>query len=143
MSSYEHRVGYQLPGGQYRVLAHERWLANDAMCAPQTDDDLLHPMFLYFAAIRGMGCTLAEFFALFDATADDGPMLGETEISQTDPMRVDEQYDVRGHVSAVQRKTSKRVGSMDLVTAHFDIVGPDGKLCGSVSSVFVFPRKAT
>lgn len=143
MSKYEDRVGYELPGGHYRVSAHERWLANDAMCAPQTDDDQLHPMFLYFAAIRGMGCTLQEFFALFDASADDGPMLGETEITQDESMRVDEQYEVRARVTAVQRKTSKRVGVMDLVTARFDIVAASGTLAGSCTSVFVFPRKSS
>ncbi len=143
MSDYQDRVGYQLPGGRYRVSEHERWLANDAMCAPQTDDDLLHPMFLYFAAIRGMGCTLEAFFRLFDASADDGPMLGENEISQIRPMRTNEEYVVRAHVTDVKRKSSRRVGTMDLVTARFEISRGDDELIGTCSSVFIFPRKAS
>ncbi|MEM7610412.1 MAG: hypothetical protein AAF270_01960 [Pseudomonadota bacterium] len=140
-ASYENLIGYTLPVGSYRVALHESWLANDAMYAAQSDVTTLHPMFLYFAAIRGMGLTLEELFALFGASASDGPMLGETEISQERSMHVDTAYTVHGKIADVQRKHGARVATMDLVTVDFEIRLGDSEPVGRVGSVFVFRRQ--
>jgi acyl dehydratase len=134
-------VGHRFPGGQFTVAPYEHWLTCDAVGATPTRSGLAHPMFVYYAALGGMGIDLDELFALVDATADDGVMFGEAAIDVHEPLRVGATYTVRGGVTAAERKAGRRAGVFDVVTFALDVVGEHGRVCATSTNSFVFPRR--
>ena len=85
-------VGYRFPGGAYHIAPHRHWLACDAIGADPraaAESGVAHPLFTYYAAIGGMGMSLAEFFELCGCGPDsDQPMLGETTLELEQPLRI-------------------------------------------------------
>ena len=134
-------VGRSFPGGQFTIAPHEHWLTCDAVGAAPTRSGLAHPMYVYYAALGGMGLSLDELFALVDATADDGVMFGEAEITVDAPLRVGATYSVRGGITAAERKSGRRAGVFDVVTFALDVVDEHGAVCATSTNSFVFPRR--
>lgn len=136
-------VGHRFPGGRFTVAPYEHWLACDAVGAPATREGVAHPMFLYYAALGGMGIDLDALFALVGATADDGVMFGEATIDIVVPLRVGATYDVRGAVTDIARKHGRRAGVFDIVTFVLDVVDSDDDVVvGTSTNSFVFPRRS-
>ena len=134
------KVGYRFPGGEYLLEPYKNWLTNDVVGAKNGDNGLAHPMFCYYAALNSMGLSLEEFFAIFDATSDDGVMFGEAEIELKRAMTPGSTYSVSGQVTAVQRKKSKKLGTFDLVDFELSIHEAD-QLVGISRNSFIFPRE--
>ena len=99
-----------------------------------------HPLYVYYAALGGMGVTLDELFALVDATADSGVMFGEAGIEQRRPMQQGQTYEVGGEILSIVRKSGKRAGTFDILAFRLDVSDADGVVGTSYNS-FVFPRK--
>lgn len=134
------KVGYRFPGGEYLLEPYKNWLTNDVVGAPNDENELAHPMFCYYAALNTMGVSLEEFFALFDATSDDGVMFGEAEIEIKAAMIPGSTYVVAGEVTAVERKTSKKLGIFDLVEFELTLHEAE-QLVGISRNSFIFPRE--
>ena len=135
-------VGRQLPGGTYTVEPWRIWLTNDVVGAPQRTDGVAHPMFCYYAAMAGMGLTIDEMFTLCSASADDGPMFGESDLQQLRPLEIGTTYSVRGEITSAIRKQGARTGTFDIVGFRLEVVAPDGEVSGVVSNSFVYPRRS-
>ena len=134
------KVGYQLPGGEYLLEPYKNWLTNDAVGAPNESAELAHPMFCYYGALASMGLSLEEFFAVFDASSDDGVMFGEAEIDIRRPLNPGSTYTVAGQVTGAIRKNSRKLGVFDLV--DFELVLHEGdELVGVSRNSFIFPRE--
>lgn len=134
-------VGHRFPGGRFTVTPFEHWLTCDAVGAEPTRDGVAHPMFVYYAALGGMGIDLDELFALVGATVDDGVMFGEATIDMATPMTVGATYDVRGTVTDIVRKSGRRAGVFDVVTFALEVVDESGGVVGTSTNSFVFPRR--
>ena len=135
-------VGRKLPGGTFDVEHYRNWLTNDVIGSPQRADDLAHPMFCYYAAMGGMGLTIAELFELAHSSASEGPMFGECDMEVRVPLRTDVSYDVRGEITGVKRKQGGAIGTFDLLTFRLEVVAPDGEIAGVCTNSFIFPRKS-
>jgi hypothetical protein len=137
-------VGYRFPGDDYRIAAHRHWLACDTIGAEPTQyTQVAHPLFVYYAAIGGMGMSLESFFELCGCGPDSPqPMLGETTLELQEPLHIGADYRVSGTIKEVKRREGRRTGVMDLITAGFEIATPKGDLRASCGMVFVFPRRA-
>jgi hypothetical protein len=49
---------------------------------------------------------------------------------------------VRGEVVAVERKRGRTMGEFDLLTARFDVLGPDGvEHVATVTNTYALPRR--
>ena len=131
-------VGRSLPGGRVRLEPYEHWLACDAVGAGSWSGDVAHPMFGYYLALRGMGVSLDDLFALAGSTADDGVMFGEARLELCRPLRVGGDYDVHGSVTAAERKTG-RSGTFDLLEFRLEVSDAEGVAAVSTNT-FVFPR---
>ncbi len=136
-------VGWQFPGGTYTVEPWRVWLTNDVVGAPQHTDGIAHPMFCYYAAMAGMGLSIDELFTLCRASADDGPMFGESDLRQLRPLEVGTTYTVRGQITSAVRKQGTRTGTFDIVAFRLEVVAPDGDVAGVVSNSFIYPRRST
>ena len=136
-------AGRSLPGGSFDLEHYRNWLTNDVLGAPQRSDDLANPMFCYYAAMGGMGLSIAELFDLVGSSASDGPMFGECDMEIFIPLRTETSYSVRGEITDVQRKQGASIGVFDLVTFRLEVVQPDGRLAGACTNSFVFPRESS
>jgi acyl dehydratase len=134
-------VGSRFPGGRFTIAPHEHWLTCDAILTEPTREGVAHPMYVYYAALGGMGISLDELFALVGATADDGVMFGEAAIEIARPLAVGATYEVRGEVTGAERKSGRRAGVFDIVTFALEVVDEHGELCGTSTNSFVFPRR--
>jgi hypothetical protein len=134
-------VGYRFPGGRFTIAPYEHWLTCDAVLTEPTREGVAHPMYVYYAALGGMGISLDELFALVGATADDGVMFGEAAIEVARPLAVGATYDVRGEVTGAERKSGRRAGVFDIVTFALEVVDEHGGVCGTSTNSFVFPRR--
>jgi hypothetical protein len=136
------RVGYRFPGGRYRIEAHVDWLLRDVLGAPQdAGSGLAHPTAAFLAAQGGIGMSIDDVFAVFGASAADGPMLGGWSAEVVEPLRVGADYRVRGSVTGAERKQGRRAGVFDLVTVAIDLLGDDGRVHATVCPTYVFPRR--
>lgn len=136
----EELVGRELPAGTLRVPAYEAWLSADVLGSPPLPPGVLHPMYLWYATMRGVGYTIDELFALVGSTAADGPMLGETDIRPLRPLQVDEELRVRARVLDLVRKEG-RSGTFDLLRLEVEVRDADDAPVGTVVNTLVFPRR--
>ena len=134
-------VGRRLPGGSFELEHYRNWLTNDVIGSPQRHDDLAHPMFCYYAAMGGMGLTVAELFDLAHTSASDGPMFGECDMEVLVPLRTGATYAVRGEITDVKRKQGGSIGTFDLLTFRLEVVAPGGEIAGVCTNSFICPRK--
>ena len=133
-------VGRRLPGGSFDLEHYRNWLTNDVIGSPQRDDDLAHPMFCYYAAMGGMGLSIAELFELASTSASDGPMFGECDMEVLAPLRTGVTYAVRGEFTDVKRKQGGAIGTFDLLTFRLEVVAPGGEVAGVCTNSFICPR---
>lgn len=134
-------VGWEFPGGRFTIEPYEHWLMCDAVGAEPSRSGIANPMFVYYAALGGMGVSLDDLFAKVGATADDGVMFGEAAIDVTTPLTIGASYDVRGTITDIVRKSGKRAGVFDIVTFVLDLDDESGTHVGASTNSFVFPRR--
>jgi len=137
--SLDHLVDQPLPGGRWAFREHESWLLHDAVYSPP--EQTPHPIMAFLVAQRGLGITVAELFAMFDTDMADGPLLTESTLDLHAELCADVRYEVRGTVVSAIRKYGRTLGVFDLVTARFDVLGPDSpEPAATVTNVYALPR---
>ena len=134
-------IGWEFPGGTFTIEPYEHWLMCDAVGAEPTRHGIANPMYVYYAALGGMGISLDELFAKVQATADDGVMFGEAGIDVHEPLRIGTTYSVTGSITDIVRKSGKRAGVFDIVTFVLTLTDPSGVIVGESTNSFVFPRR--
>jgi hypothetical protein len=90
-------------------------------------------LWAFMGATGGMGVSIEEFFARFDCTMEDGPMLGEWAVEFEAELEPGREYTVHSEVLGVERKEGRSM-AFDLVrvrtvlegaaTCHFTYVVP-------------------
>jgi hypothetical protein len=136
-------IGHELPGGRFRFEAYEDWMMRDVVHADREWSPELHPLSIFAALQRSMGMTLAEFFRLCGAEADEGPMLGDTGIDILTPVLIDHEYSVRATVTDAQRKVGKKAGTIDIVHLTVECSESDGgPVVARLVNSYIFRRAA-
>ena len=142
-------VGRPLPGAELVLEDYEHWLGCDAILAPPLPGGVAHPMFAYYLALRGMGLTLDEMFALMGADASAGVMFGEARLEWHEELKVGGRYRVDGEIVDVVRKSGRRSGTFDVLTFRLEVRATGSSVAWSTGSSvatstnsFVFPRSA-
>ena len=97
-------------------------------------------MYGYYAAIAGMAPSLDDIFAAAHSSAEEGPMFGEAGLEIKRPLQVGGTYRIEGGFTAAERKESKRLGFMDLVTFELKVIEDGGDVAVISKNTFVFPR---
>ena len=133
-------VGLQFPVGALRIDPYEDWLARDCIGAPAATDDLVHPGWTLFGALRGAGYDLESIIQLCGASWDDGVLFGETVVEQIEPLRHSVDYVVRGSFVEVQHRTGRKIAECDLVSYEL-LIEHDDQLAVRCRNSFVVPRR--
>jgi hypothetical protein len=129
-----------VPGGTYRIVAHENWLAHYAFYSrPEARP---HPVTAFIAAQRGMGLSVDELFKILKFDIDDGPLLAECVMDFNHQLREGVDYEITGRIASVERKWGRKLGEFDLVTCVFEVTDPslgDGP-AATVTNTYALPR---
>lgn len=141
IGALESLVGEEFPEGTFTIEPYEHWLCTDAVLSPALPEGVAHPMYGYYAAIRGMGKTLDEVFADAGSSAAAGPMFGEAGLEFNDTLEVGATYAVRGRYTSAVRKEGRRAGVFDIVGFELEIVGNNGEVVAVSRNSFVYPRR--
>jgi hypothetical protein len=131
-------VGQPVPEGSWSFAPHENWLLHDAVGSTPQEEP--HPIMAFLVAQRGLGVSVAEMFRSWDTEMADGPMLTRTTVELPGEVRADVEYRVRGEVVAVERKRGRTMGEFDLLTARFEVYGPEGPVA-TVTNTYALPRR--
>jgi hypothetical protein len=137
MAPHSELAGRELPAGAARLEPYQNWLLHDAFYSEPSPEP--HPVAAFILANRGIGISLADLFTLFGSDINDGPLLAESQLELHRPLAEDANYEVRGEVTAVEHRTSRRIGPFDRITCRFDLF-QDGTPAATVTNVFAVPR---
>ena len=102
-----------------------------------------HPSFFYTATQVGMGLSVAELCAACGFDVERGPMLASSRARFEMPLLTDVSYDVRGEVRSLTRKSSRKLGQMDLLHYVLRLEDEDGRIVCETQNVWVLPRGVT
>jgi hypothetical protein len=140
LAALEALVGLPIPIGAYRIDPGDHARAMAAFHNADYGYDSAHPVYAHLAPHCGMGWKLEELFEVVDADLDSGVLFGQADLTYFRPIEIDVEYEVRGHVAAVERKEGRRAGIFDLITLHLELVDPDGEPTVLSLETYVFPR---
>ena len=135
-------AGIRLDGTENYVISTED---NAALCrstgiAP-AGDGTAHPIYYYVATQVAMGKTVAGLCAACHFDVDDGPMMGSSEVRFSTPLRTGLPYTVSGEILSLERKRSRKLGVMDVLTYRLRLHEPDGNAALETDNVWVLPRR--
>lgn len=133
-------LGRELAVGTYRVPHHEAWLTADCLGSPPLPPDSLHPMFVFYASLVGVGYTIEELWDLAEVSAEVGPMIGEMDLEQDRPLRVGETLTVRSTITDLVRKRGSS-GTFDALTVDVSLTDEAGQPAGRVRNTHIYPRR--
>lgn len=138
-SPYADLAGYRFPGGRVRLEPQMAWLwATCVTAEPSLERG--HPSNGWVLAMRGCGLSFDEIFALVDATADSGVVLGEAELELHRRLCVGAEYAAAGEVLDVTRRRGRRA-IFDRLRFRVELREADGgALAFAVVNTMIFPR---
>ena len=135
-------AGVSLTGHEpYTITAQE----NAALCesigvAPATDGTA-HPIYFYIATQVGMGQTVAGLCSVCEFDVEDGPLMASSRVRFEQPLRIGQPYRVTGEIKSLVRKSSRKLGLMDLLEYELRLSLPDGTPVLVTTNVWVLPRR--
>jgi hypothetical protein len=139
---YAHLVGYRLPGGEVELTPQVSWLWSDCVGGAPSRE-IGHPSTAWLLAMKGSGVSLDELFAMLDATAESGVVLGESELEFHRPLRVGQRYAVTAEIVDVTRKEGRRSGVFDRLRLGLALNElPGGEPAFGLINTMIFPRGA-
>ncbi|TVV77121.1 hypothetical protein [Sphingomonas solaris] len=118
---------------------------NGALCrstgVEPARDGTAHPIYYYIATQVAMGQTVAGLCAVCEFDVDDGPMMGSSGVRFQAPLRTGGQYRVGGEILSLERKKSRKLGVMDVLTYRLRLSELAGAVVLETDNVWVLPRK--
>jgi hypothetical protein len=129
-----------LPDGEFTITREQNEAVLSAIGARPGGVEP-HPILASVATLAASGISIEDLLALADSGAEDGPMLGECRIQTHRPLRYDFTYFVRRRFVSLERKPSRRLGSMGLFTFVASLIEPDGHSAADVTYTWILPER--
>jgi hypothetical protein len=135
-------AGTSLDGTDTYVITADQnaTLCHSAGVEPATDGSA-HPIYYYIATQVAMGKTVAGVCETCDFDIADGPMMGSSGVVFSGALKVDTPYTVRGEITDLVRKRSRKLGVMDVLDYRLRLIDPAGVQVLETANVWVLPRK--
>jgi hypothetical protein len=135
-------AGAVLDGADPYVISAEenRLLCATTNVAPDPDGRA-HPSYYFIATQVGMGKTVSGLCALCEFDIADGPMIINSRVEFSKPLMTGQPYFVRGEIVGLTRKTSRKIGVMDVLEYRLRLVLPDEEPVLVTTNSWVLPRK--
>jgi hypothetical protein len=136
-------AGTSLDGIKVFTISAEE---NAALCrstgVEPAADGSAHPIYYYIATQVAMGKTVAGVCETCEFDVEEGPMMGSSGVTFTEPLMVGQSYKVTGEILSLVRKASRKLGLMDVLTYRLRLhKETDGTCILETDNVWVLPRK--
>lgn len=139
-------AGISLTGDSVYIITSEE---NRALCKSinieAATDGSAHPSYYFIATQLGMGKTVAGFCEACDFDINDGPMLASSDVQYHQSLMCDQEYKVEGEITSIQRKESRKLGIMDMVSYQLRLIHANGPQQGeatlTTTNVWILPRR--
>lgn len=135
-------AGVSLDGTEEIIISSDE---NRALCktinAEPATDGSAHPSYYYITTQIGMGKTVAGLCEACDFDVNDGPMMASSAVVNHHPLLCDTTYTVKGEISSIVRKKSRKLGIMDIVTYVLRLVDADNTTILTTTNAWVLPRR--
>lgn len=99
-----------------------------------------HPAYYYIVTQVGMGVSVAQLCAACGFDVADAPMMATSSARFFRSLMTGQPYIVRGEVVGLTRKTSRKLGLMDLLEYQLCLDLPNGDKVLETNNVWVLPR---
>jgi len=134
-------AGISLSGRTPYVISRQENLELcESMGVPPSANDRAHPIYFFIATQIGMGMTVAELCAACEFNVDDGPMIVSSKVEFSEPLKVEQAYQVSGEIVSLIRKLSRKIGVMDMLEYRLNLSRPGGTPVLITTNVWVLPR---
>ena len=114
-------VGHRFPGGRYTIAHWENWLLTDCTGAEQLPDGRVHPIALFHVPILGARTSIAELFALLQASGPGSVSLLGYDWEYFQPLIEDTEYRCEGGIISAERSTADDGRVADTIAFQIDL----------------------
>ena len=134
-------VGVSLAGKTpYVVSAEENQVLCETIGVEPATDGSAHPIYYYIATQVGMGMTVADLCAVCGFDVEDGPLIGGSRVRFLRPLLTGQAYWVIGEIKGLNRKQSRKLGTIDILEYQLRLLLPDGNLVLTTTNTWILPR---
>ena len=136
----------QFPGGTFFIDKSTNFLINKSTGVLVNERDLnkfinAHPIFLFTSTLRGSGASIQDIFDLLDYDVNNGPMLGQCNMSFDSPIRIGQKYKIDGKIISLNEKDSKKLGKIKILDFILSLFDESQSQIASVNYVWILPVK--
>ena len=136
----------QFPGGTFFIDKSTNFLINKSTGVLVNERDLnkfinAHPIFLFTSTLRGSGASIQDIFDLLDYDVNNGPMLGQCNMSFDSPIRIGQKYKIDGKIISLNEKDSKKLGKIKILDFILSLFNESQSQIASVNYVWILPVK--
>ena len=133
-------IGHQFPGGTYTIAHWENFLLTECTGAEPLPDGIAHPVALFHMPILGAGTSIAEMFALGQATSDFSVGIESYDWEIFQSLEEDVCYDVTGTVTEAERcEDGTRI--YDRIQFCFELTSPNGSPAARTTITWHYNRR--
>jgi hypothetical protein len=100
-----------------------------------------HPIFLFTSTLRGSGASIQDIFNLLDYDVNNGPMLGQCNMSFTSPLQIDREYKIDGKIISLKEKISKKLGRIKILDFTLSMFDNPNSQVASINYIWILPEK--
>lgn len=133
--------GRTLPGGEYRISTEENLRMCEALYTEPAADGSAHPIYGYVATQSGMGVSIDGLLEICEFDVADGPMIGGSNARYFCEIQTNETYRVSGKIVSLTRKTSKKLGVIDVLEFKLTLARVSGEAVVEVTNTWILPRR--
>ena len=134
------------PGGTFFIDSHINNLINTSTGMLVDNGSLTnfvyaHPIFLFNSTLRGSGASIQDIFDLLDYDVNNGPMLGQCNMSFRSRLLLDKEYKVDGKIVSLIEKESKKLGRIKVLDFTLVLIDEFESKVASVDYIWILPLK--
>ncbi len=135
-------AGFSLSGDKPFMIDAEE---NAALCrstgVEPAVDGTAHEIYFFIGTQVGMGQTVAGLCQVCEFDVEEGPMMGGSQVTFQQPLKVNQPYIVTGEIKSLTRKPSRKFGAMDMLEYELRLSLPDGTPVLSTTNTWALPRR--
>ena len=100
---------------------------------------LAHPIYFMIITLRVSGASIQDIFDLLNYDTENGPMLGQCNMSLNYQLKVDYKYSVRGKINSLIEKNSQKLGKIKILDFSLSLYDDLSLKIGDVNYVWILP----
>ena len=133
-------VGYEFPGGTYKVDHWENFLLTECTGASPLPNSQVHPVVLFHMPILGANTTIGEMFEVGMAETDFSIGIESYDWEMFQTLYEDVEYSITAKITEADRRTNDTGHMFDRIQFQFSVADPDGKPAARTTITWTYRR---